>query len=156
LFRFSKKYRQVYNFKTTEECTLLFLSRLEVLKARPEKDVVLLLRVVELVALGPVVAHRVRKDLSVLVEGALGDRLLAGLGGLELGARVLVPERVAAVRAHGGERSVHRVEGYVVYGVDVLQAGAINNDTGTGTGRILNLPYRRSGSGSGSGFGSDF
>ena len=80
-----------------EERAILLLSGLEVLEARPQEDVVLLLGVVELVALGPVVAHRVRKDLSVLVEGALGDGLLAGLGGLELGARVLVPEGVAAV-----------------------------------------------------------
>ena len=97
-----------------------FLPRLQILKARSDKDVVLLLGVVELVALGPVVAHGVGKDLSVLVDGALGDGLLARLGGLELGPGVLVPEGVAPVRADSGQGAVHRVESNVVHGVDVL------------------------------------
>lgn len=74
--------------------------------------------------LGPVVAGGVREDLSVVVEGALGERLVQRLGALELGARVLVPEGVGAVGADRGQRAVHRVEGDVVHRVDILEAAA--------------------------------
>ena len=71
--------------------------------------------------LGPVVADCVREDLSVVVEGALGERLVQHLRGLESRARVLVPEREGAVRAHRGQRAVRRVERDVVHRVDVLR-----------------------------------
>lgn len=56
-----------------------------------------------------------------MVEGALGERLVERLGALQLGARVLVPEGVGAVRADRHQRTVHRVEREVVHCVDVLQ-----------------------------------
>ena len=97
-----------------------FLPGLEVLETAPQENVVFLLVVVELVPLAPVVRHRVREDLPVLVEGALSDGLLARLAGLELGASVLVPEGEPAVAAHGGQGAVHRVEGDVIDGEDIL------------------------------------
>lgn len=71
--------------------------------------------------LGPIVANRICKDLSIVVESALGEGLVERLRGLELGARVLVPEGEGAVGAHRGQRAVHRVECDVVHCVDVLQ-----------------------------------
>lgn len=56
-----------------------------------------------------------------MVKSTLGERLVDQFGGLELGARVLVPEGEGAVRAHRGQRAVRRVERYVVYSVDVLE-----------------------------------
>merc|ERR1719167_2015762 len=99
-----------------------FLPRLEILEARAQEDVVLFLRVVELVALAPVVRHRVREDLAVLVERALRDRLLARLRRLQLRALVLVPEREAAVRPDRRQRAVHRVKSDVVHRKNVLEA----------------------------------
>jgi len=55
----------------------------------PEVNVVLLLRVVELVALGPVVGDGVGEDLPVGAEGAAGDRLLHRFGGFQFGSRIL-------------------------------------------------------------------
>lgn len=120
-------------------------ARLQVLVASAQVDEVLLGRVEVLVALqyigvhvnsrlimlvslrdltgtylGPVVADGVREYLSVVVEGALRERLVQHLGGLEAGARVLVPEREGAVRAHRGQRAVRGVERDVVHCVDVL------------------------------------
>lgn len=77
--------------------------------------------------LGPVVADCVGEHLSAVVEGALGERLVDGLGGLELGARILVPEGVAAVRAHRGQRAVHGVECDVVHRVDILFAALVSD-----------------------------
>ena len=99
---------------------LSLLPWLQLLKAGPQEDVVLLLGVVELVALAPVIGHGVGEDLPILVEGGLGDGLLAGLTRLQLGARVLVPEGEAAVGANGGEGAVHWVEGDVVHSKDIL------------------------------------
>lgn len=70
--------------------------------------------------LGPVVSGGVGEDLPAVVEGGPGERLVQGLGALELGARVLVPEREGPVGAHRGQRAVRRVERYVVHAVDVL------------------------------------
>lgn len=120
-------------------------ARLQVLVASAQVDEVLLGRVEVLVALryigvhvnsrltmlvslrdltgtylGPVVADGVREYLSVVVEGALRERLVQHLRGLEAGARVLVPEREGAVRAHRGQRAVRGVERDVVHCVDVL------------------------------------
>lgn len=46
-----------------------------------------------------------------MVEAAGYDWLVQLLRGLQLGARVLVPEAEAAVRAHGGQRAVDGMEG---------------------------------------------
>ena len=43
-------------------------------------------------ALAPIIGDGISKDLSVFVESGLCDGLLASLAGLQLGARVLVPE----------------------------------------------------------------
>ena len=66
--------------------------------------------------------NQISSHLSVAAEGAARDWLVHGLRGLELGPGVLVPEGVPAVRPHGGQGAVHRVEGDVVDGVDVLEA----------------------------------
>ena len=50
---------------------------------------VLLLRLVELVTLGPVVADGVGEDLAVAAEGGAGDGLVHRLGSLQLRPRVL-------------------------------------------------------------------
>ena len=63
----------------SQKPSLSFLPRLEILEALPQEDVVLLLRVVELVAHRPVVRHGVGEDLTVGVERAASDRLLHGL-----------------------------------------------------------------------------
>ena len=99
---------------------LSLLPWLQLLKAGPQEDVILLLGVVELVALAPIIGHGVGKDLSVLVERGLGDGLLARLARLQLGACVLVPEGEAAVGTDSGEGAVHWVEGDVVHGKDIL------------------------------------
>ena len=72
-------------------------------------------------ALAPIIGDGISKDLSVFVESGLCDWLLASLTGLQLGARVLVPEGEPAVRAHSGEGAVHRVEGDVVHSKDILK-----------------------------------
>lgn len=100
---------------------LVLLSRTQLLEAAVQKDVVLLLRIVELMSLRPVVAGGVGEDLAPGGEGGPGDRLLHLLRGLQLGAGVLVPEGVAAVGADGGQRAVLRVEGDVVHHEDVLK-----------------------------------
>ena len=105
------------------------MPRLEILEAGSEEDVVLLLGVVELVALGPVIAHGIGKDLAVLVEGALGDGRIALLRGLQLGPGVLVPEGVASVRAYRRQSSVDRVERDVIHRVDVLLGEREKNGT---------------------------
>lgn len=46
-----------------------------------------------------------------MVEAASCDWLVELLGGLQLGARVFVPEAEASVGAHGGQRAVDRMEG---------------------------------------------
>ena len=61
--------------------------------------------------LGPVVAGGVGKDVAIAVESAGGDGLVQLLRRLQLGARVFVPEAESAVRAHGGQCAVDRVEG---------------------------------------------
>ena len=110
---------------------LSLLPWLQLLKAGPQEDVVLLLGVVELVALAPIIGHSVGKDLSVLVECRLGDGLLTRLARLQLGASVLVPEGEAAVGADGGEGAVHWVEGDVVHGKDILiEKGRVNKSDG--------------------------
>jgi len=73
-------------------------------------------------ALGPVVAHGVGEDLAVGIESALGDGLIHGLTGLQLGAGVLVPEAESAIGADGHKGAVHRVECYVIHGINVLEA----------------------------------
>ena len=99
---------------------LSLLPWFQLLKARPQEDVVFLLCVVELVAFAPIIRHSIGKDLPVLVEGGLGDGLLTRLASLQLGASVLVPEGEAAVRANSGEGAVHWVEGDVVHSKDIL------------------------------------
>ena len=76
----------------------------------------------ELVALRPVVADRVGEYLAARVERALRDRSVQLLGGLQFGARVLVPEAELVVRADGGQCAVHRMKRDVVHRVDVLVA----------------------------------
>ena len=80
----SQKYLRV-------SCYLLG-SGFEIFKTTLEEDVVLLLGIVVLVSLAPVVADSVGEDLTILVEGALGDGQLARLAVLQLGPGVLVPE----------------------------------------------------------------
>ena len=63
--------------------------RLEVIVASAEIDDALLLRTVELVPLGPVVARGVREDLPAAGERAARDRLVHRLRSLQLRARVL-------------------------------------------------------------------
>ena len=84
-------------FDRRRTTVLSLLPWLQLLKAGPQEYVVLLLGVVELVALAPVIGHSVGKDLPILVESGLRDRLLTSLAGLQLRAGVLVPEGEAAV-----------------------------------------------------------
>ena len=90
--------------------------------------------------LGPVVADGVGENLAGVVEGALGDGLLHGLGGLELGARVLVPEAEAAIGADRRQRTVHGVEADVVHlprPAPVSSGrGQVEVGSGSGGGRV--------------------
>ena len=79
-------------------------------------------------ALAPIIGDGISKDLSVFVESGLCDWLLASLTGLQLGARVLVPEGEPAVRAHRGEGAVHRVEGDVVHSKDILRGEQLSGN----------------------------
>lgn len=51
-----------------------------------QENVVLLLRIVEFMPLGPVVTDSVGEDLTVVVEAASSNRLFHLLRGLEFGA----------------------------------------------------------------------
>ena len=73
--------------------------RLEVIVAGAEIDDALLLRTVELVALGPVVARGVREDLPAAGERAARDRLVHRLRRLQLCARVLEEGKEVRVRS---------------------------------------------------------
>lgn len=92
-------------------------------------------------ALGPIVSHGVRENLSVCVEAAFGDRLLHGLRRFELGARVFVPETESAIRADGRQSPVHRMECNIVHSVNVLRA-VVGRHTMTLEGEIV-LRIRR-------------
>ena len=109
------------DLRCTIHTNLRLLSGSEIFKTTSEENVVLLLRVVELVSLAPVVGHSVGEDVAVLVECALGDGLLARVARLELGPGVLVPEGVPPVTADRGQGAMHRVEGDVVHREDVLK-----------------------------------
>ena len=67
--------------------------RLEIVVAGPQEDLILLLRAVELVALGPVVARRVGEDLPAAGEGAARYRLVHRLGSLQLRPSILEDAR---------------------------------------------------------------
>ena len=97
------------------------LAWFQVLETGPQKNVILFLGVVKLVSFAPVVGDRVGEYLSVLVKGALGDGLLAGLRSFQLGAGVLVPEGEAAVRADRGKGAVLRMERNVVDSKNILK-----------------------------------
>ena len=73
-------------------------------------------------ALAPIIGDGISKDLSVFVESGLCDWLLASLAGLQLGARVLVPESPSAVGTHRCQSPVDRVKRDVVDGIDVLDS----------------------------------
>lgn len=105
---------------------VLFLTpRLQLLRGVPQEDVVLLLRVVELVTLGPIVARRVGEDVPVVVEAARGDGLVQLFRRLQLGPGVFVPETEPAIGANGGQSAVYRMEGDGVYGINVLGGGRV-------------------------------
>ena len=55
---------------------LCFLSGFQLVEAGAQEDLVLLLRVVELVPLAPVVAHGVRKYLPVLGPGVASQEII--------------------------------------------------------------------------------
>jgi len=100
------------------------------------------LRGVRRIALAPVIADGVSKDIAVLVEARGGD------GAADLGVAfepvlcVLVPEVEGAVAAGGAEGAVLRVEGDGVYAVDfgdvargrVLLAVAFEREVEAGLG----------------------
>ena len=88
------------SFVRQDETFLSFLSRLHVFEALPEVNDVLLLRVVKLVALGPVVGDSVGEDLSVGAESAASDRLLHRFRGLELCPRVLERNSISPLSHH--------------------------------------------------------
>ena len=81
--------------------------RLEIVVAGPQEDLVLLLRAVELVALGPVVARRVGENLPAAGEGAARNRLVHRLGRLQLRPGILENARVL-IPAGGSELVVRR------------------------------------------------
>jgi hypothetical protein len=87
LLNFEK--RQKHKKKISAKLLLSFLAWFEIFEALPQEDVVLLLRVVELVAHGPVVRHGVGEDLAIGVEGARSDGHLHGLGGFQLRSGIL-------------------------------------------------------------------
>ena len=109
------------DLRCTIHTDLRLLSGSEIFETTSEENVVLLLRVVELVSLAPVVGHSVGEDVAVLVECALGDGLLARVARLELGPGVLVPEGVLAVTAHCCQGAVHGVKCDVVHSKNVLK-----------------------------------
>lgn len=77
-----------------------------------------LLWVVSLVALGPVVADGIGKDVAVFVEGRCSDGT-ANVGiALETVLGILVPEMERAIRAGSRKGSMHWVEGDIVDSVD--------------------------------------
>ena len=107
---------------TTLVLRLLSSPWLELFEALAQENVVLFLRLVELVALGPVVTDSVSENDPGGVEGTARDGLLHGLTRLQLGARILVPESPSAVGTHRRQSPVDRVERDVVDGIDVLDS----------------------------------
>ena len=77
-----------------------------------------ILRVVPAIAFAPVVAHRVRKDITCAREGRRCDAAANLWVAFETVLGVLVPEVECAVAAGGAEGAVYRVEGDGVDGVD--------------------------------------
>lgn len=60
--------------------------------------------------LGPIIAGAVGKNVAIVVKAASCDWLIKLLRSFQLCASVLIPETEAAVRAHRGECTVHRME----------------------------------------------
>ena len=96
------------------------VSRLHVLKAGMQEDVILLLSVVKFVPFGPVVADSVGEDLPIVVEAASGDWLFHLLGSLQFGTWVFVPERESAIGSSCCQGAMNGVKFDVVDSVDVL------------------------------------
>lgn len=71
-------------------------------------------------ALRPIVANGVRKDVTVGVEAAFGNRLLQCLRRFEFGARILVPETERSIGSNGGQSAMNWVECNVVDGIYIL------------------------------------
>lgn len=65
--------------------------------------------------LRPIIAGGVGEDVTLGIESAAADGLVQLIGRLQLGACVFVPEAVPAVRSHGGQRAMHRVEGNAIH-----------------------------------------
>lgn len=72
------------------------------------------------VALAPVVAHGIGKDVSVAVERGAGDGASDGRIPLQTMLSILIPEVEGAVTAGGAEGAMDGVESDVVDGVDVV------------------------------------
>lgn len=71
-------------------------------------------------ALRPIVANRVRKDVTMGVEATLGNRLFQSLRRFEFGARILVPETERSIGANGGQSAMNWMECNVVDSINVL------------------------------------
>lgn len=71
-------------------------------------------------ALRPIIADRVGKDVTVGIEATFGNRLFQCLRRFEFGARVLVPKAERSIRANGGQGAVNWMECNVIDSIDVL------------------------------------
>ena len=78
---------------------------------RVEHDLVRILRVVERVALAPVVGYRIGEDVASAIEVSSGDRTTNLRVAFQPVLRVLIPEVESAVRASGAESAVLRMKG---------------------------------------------
>lgn len=93
---------------------------LQILVAWTQENIRFLRWIEVFVSFGPIVTDCVRKDLSVRVEAALGDRLLHGIGRLQFGACIFVPETECAVRSHRRQCAMHGMECDVVDRINIL------------------------------------
>lgn len=73
-------------------------------------------------ALGPVVADGVRKDLAVSIEATFGDRLLHRFGRFEFRSGVFVPETECTVGANRRQSTMNWMKCNIVDRIDVLDA----------------------------------
>ena len=104
---------------TFKKC--LFLSRLQIIIALTEINIIFLAGIVVLMSSWPVIAYGIGKYLTIGIECATSNWLLHGFRRFKFCSGIFVPEGETSIRSYSSKSSMNWMKCNVINSVDILK-----------------------------------
>ena len=117
---YSSKIQNKESWKGHKTGKLWLLARFHFVETRMQEDIVLFLRIIELMPFWPIIANCISIYLPIMIETTRGDRLLQLLGSLQLCSRIFIPKGKPSIRTSSGKCPMYGMKLDIIDSINIL------------------------------------